>query len=668
MINKRDLRKFAYTDRELNLKAGIFCAEQVKFVVSTAVHNIGGRRTLVLYVYEKESVFDRGLTPLWTVFQTKDEYITLRNDENGTRWQKAMINNLKKGCCDFISKCAFYSQTDEQRVSDFCKNPVEKGFGALLRLQWHIYSRKSLEQKKESERKIIERMKVVGQLPRDMKGFISRETLPQYIFYDYCKGKKEVVGYCTACRHEVEIAGAKHNKAGICPRCKKPITFKSRGKRRYITDRSTVQVIQRTGENELVVRFVKAYCSYCKEDTPLLSVYENARLFLTWNEGGPVEWEPFYYLYDSHRLTPWCKGERPVFSRYQYNFEADSCGYLYCRNLDSELEGTPWRYAALKEYYIADPTPLYVPKYLEQYLLYPMLEYLVKFRLCRLATYVVYGENDLCYFSDKVLNSAGRNMSEVLGVGKSYLPFLQEVNPGSKQLLLIKSMLRKKIQPDVKLMKWCSEYGINREEIITEPLRFMTPYKLMRYAAEQFATYKKASFASPGHCSMSDFLIDYKDYLCMCEALDYNMKSEFVLFPKKFKEAHDRVNDLSDTEVSEACDRKIAENFTKLQGQYRLIDNGLMVVPPRYAGEIIEEGQKLHHCVGNYIKDVVKNKCCILFIRRTEAPYEPYCTVELIDGKVVQARIQGNYTPPLKVQQFIEMWKQQVLYVPAEAA
>ena len=666
-MKKRILRKFADSGRRFNLNNGLFGAEQVQYVVCTAIHNIDGRRTLILYVYAKEAVLAGDFTPRWTVFQTRNDYITLYRDEKSARWQTSMFNHLGKSY-NFSGKCAFYSLTDEQRVTRFCKMPAKEGFLSLSALQGELLDQKWKKRKMQREKKIQSRMQTVGSLPRDMNGFMRRETLPRYIFYDYHRGKAPIPGYCTACRHEVEIVGAKHNKAGICPRCKKPITFKSRGKRGYIIDRSTAQVIQRTGENELVIRFVKAYCSYRKEDTPSFSVYENARLFLTWNEGKLVKWEPFYYSYNPHGLTPWCKGERPVFSRYQYCFEADDCGYLYHRNLDSELKGTPWQYAALKEYYFGDRTPLYVASYLKEYLYHPMLEYLVKCRLYRLATYVVYGEGGRYYYDNEVLNSAGGNMTEVLGVGKNYLPFLQEVNPGYKQLMLIQALIREHIQPDMKLMKWCSEHGVGGEENLMVPLRFMTPHKLMRYAAEQFAAHKKTSFMTPGYYSMSDLLTDYKDYLCMSEALDYDMKSEFILFPRDLKEAHDRVNDLSDKELSAAYDRKIAKAFAELQSRYQFRAGGLMIVPPRSAKEIVKEGQKLHHCVGRYVKDVVKSKCVILFIRQTKAPRRPYCTVEVQNGEVVQARVENNHTPPPEVQKFIETWKQQVLYAPAQAA
>lgn len=263
-----------------------------------------------------------------------------------------------------------------------------------------------------------------------------------------------------------------------------------------------------------------------------------------------------------------------------------------------------------------------------------------------------------------MLNSYGKTVTEVLGVGKKYVPFLQAIDPGPKQLTMIKSLLRENIEPDMELMKWCSENSVGNEDYITVPLRYMTPHKLMRYAIEQFAAHRKTSYASEGYYSMSYLMSDYKDYLCMCEALDHEMKSSFVLFPNDLKAEHDRVNDMTQKETSKAYDRRIAKMFEELQNRYGYAKLGLVVVPPHSAKEITREGDKLHHCVGRYVKDMVKNNCTILFIRKASAPKKPFCTVEIKHGDIVQARIQNNDDPPPNVQRFIELWKENVLYAP----
>ena len=482
-MNKRVLRKFAIPSNSLNPKNGIFCADQVKYVVRTAIKNIDHQRTLVLYIYAKESVLAGNHVPRWTMFQQKGGYITLCTDDKGTRWQQSMFENLGKDYF-FRDKCSFYSQADERRVTRYCQSEKQKGFDSLCLLQLDLLRKKQRENELKKQRRIIERMKPVGALPRDIKGFMHRETLPHYIFYDYAKGKAPKNAYCTACKHNVSVAEAKHNGEGVCPHCKRKITFKSRGRRGYIVDRSTAQVIQRLGSNEMIIRFVKAYRRYPKSDTPEFHVYENARLFLQWDGSKIIASESYYYGYSRDRITPWHPGDRPVFSRWYYNFEADCCGYLYHRNLDSELKGTPWQYSALKEYYAGDPTPLYAGQYLQKYLRYPMLEYLVRLKLYRLATYVAYGDTGGArFYDDSVLNSKGKTVTEVLGVGKKYIPLLQTIDPGPDQLTMIKAFLRDNIRPDLELMKWCSKNDIGEEAYITVPLRYMTPHKLMRYAS-----------------------------------------------------------------------------------------------------------------------------------------------------------------------------------------
>lgn len=66
-MKKRILRKFADSGRRFNLNNGLFGAEQVQYVVCTAIHNIDGRQTLILYVYAKEAVLAGDFTPRWTV-------------------------------------------------------------------------------------------------------------------------------------------------------------------------------------------------------------------------------------------------------------------------------------------------------------------------------------------------------------------------------------------------------------------------------------------------------------------------------------------------------------------------------------------------------------------------------------------------------------------------
>lgn len=284
-IDKRACRKFAMPELEFNLNEGVLHVESCPYIIRTAVRNIAGQRILVLYIYQRESILAGSIKPRWVMFHSRDDFATLsfREDAKAT-WQCSTLGSLDR-IGGFDSKCAFYRQQDESRVARFCK--CERGAISMLGyLQRLISYRKELERKWKKQRAIIDRMKYVPVLPRDLKGFIHREVMPQYIFYDYQR-KAPGHAYCTACRHEVRIAAAKHNTSGLCPRCKKKITFKCRGRRGRIFDRETVQVLQKAEGNGLVLRIIKVYRSFADSDIPNhFEIWENARQFITLSSSG----------------------------------------------------------------------------------------------------------------------------------------------------------------------------------------------------------------------------------------------------------------------------------------------------------------------------------------------------------------------------------------------
>ncbi len=666
-INKRLCRKFAFPETRFQKNSGLLHHANIKYVVRAAVKNIDGHRTLILYLYAASEAADGRIVPLFTVFQTKKDFITLERLKDGkTKWRTAATRNLEPEY-GFIQTCAFYSAVDEQAVLRYCQSNAEYGFEALSALQMRIQNERYRIRRRAKEQKIYDRMKPIPALPRGLKEWMHREILSQYLFFDNSRKKVDMPGYCTACRKEVAVSGAYHNKQGVCPNCKRTVTFKSRAMRGRIFDRGTVQVIQRLSDNELIIRFIKYVNRFFDKEQPDYDVYENARLFLSWKEGKKILEEHYYYRYGGYDVTPWNKGDRPVFSHYQYYFEADQIGYLYDRNLDEVLKGTPWQYSQLPLYYRSDPTPLEVLPYLSAYLRYPLVEYLVKLGLYRLTTYVVY-ERRMYGFGKQPINLNGRNLQEVLGMGKAYLPFLREVNPGLRQLSLIKAMLNEGQRPDKELLKWCAKFDVGQSQRILMPLRYMTAHKLMRYAEDEFARFRCTSYLQRDHHydNMESLLSDYCDYLLMCEGLNYDLKSDFVLFPRDLPQAHDAVNELSDEAVSAIYNKRIAADFERLEQRYHFQSGGLLVTAPHSADELVAEGHKLRHCVGGYIKKVACNDCTILFIREAKRPDKPFCTVELQNGDVYQARVYKNHQPPAKVQRFIDRWKNEVLYTAAD--
>lgn len=664
-IDKRACRKLAMPELEFNLNEGVLHVESCPYIIRTAVRNIAGQRILVLHIYQRESILAGSIKPRWVMFHSRDDFATLsfREDAKAT-WQCSTLGSLDR-IWGFDSKCAFYRQQDESRVARFCK--CERGAISMLGyLQRLISYRKELERKWKKQRAIIERMKYVPVLPRDLKGFIHREVMPQYIFYDYQR-KAPGHAYCTACRHEVRIAAAKHNASGTCPRCKKKITFKCRGRRGRIFDRATVQVLQKAEGNGLVLRIIKVYRSFADSDIPNhFEIWENARQFITLSSSGQCSVDAYYYHYKAgYDLTPWCNGYRPVFDRWKYNFTADMSGVLYQRNLSDTLKDTPWAYSQLEAFSgIASFSG--VATFLSAYIKRPKIEHLIKMKLYRLVSGIIYG--GYSYSALQAINFNGENMRAILGIDRPYFPLLRELNPSIDQLHLIRQLLQADHKPSTEQIKWFIASKISNADAAKELLAHMSVHKLQRYVEQQFAPEDEAALKRVDYYKMNTLITDYHDYLCMCKELQYDVKNSFILFPRELKAAHDSVaKTLKDKRTAEH-EKAIAGSFDEWQKRYQYQSKELMMIPPHSAKEIVDEGAALHHCVRLYVKNVAEKKSVILFVRSVDEPDKSLCTVEVKDGQVTQARGFDNEEPPAQITAFIEQWKQRVLYASDKAA
>lgn len=664
-IDKRACRKFAMPELEFNLNEGVLHVESCPYIIRTAVRNIAGQRILVLYIYQRESILAGSIKPRWVMFHSRDDFATLsfREDAKAT-WQCSTLGSLDR-IGGFDSKCAFYRQQDESRIARFCK--CERGAISMLGyLQRLISYRKELERKWKKQRAIIDRMKYVPVLPRDLKGFIHREVMPQYIFYDYQR-KAPGHAYCTACRHEVHIAAAKHNTSGLCPRCKKKITFKCRGRRGRIFDRETVQVLQKAEGNGLVLRIIKVYRSFADSDIPNhFEIWENARQFITLSSSGQCSVDAYYYHYKAgYDLTPWCNGYRPVFDRWKYNFTADMSGVLYQRNLSDTLKDTPWAYSQLEAFSgIASFSG--VATFLSAYIKRPKIEHLIKMKLYRLVSGIIYGGHS--YSALQAINFNGENMRAILGIDRPYFPLLRELNPSIDQLHLIRQLLQADHKPSTEQIKWFIASKISNADAAKELLAHMSVHKLQRYVEQQFAPEDEAALKRVDYYKINTLITDYHDYLCMCKELQYDVKNSFILFPRELKAAHDSVaKTLKDKRTAEH-EKAIAGSFDEWQKRYQYQSKELMMIPPHSAKEIVDEGAALHHCVRLYVKNVAEKKSVILFVRSVDEPDKSLCTIEVKDGQVTQARGFDNEEPPAQITAFIEQWKQRVLYASDKAA
>lgn len=653
-LNKRECRKYANPELKMNVENGLLHAEQINYVVRTAVKIIDHHKTLILYVYSREQASHGNASPCITVFHCQDDFITLSMNENGgTKWRTASFDNLGNSW-RFTKECAFYSAKDEERVRNYFKGSTDSGFMPLVRAQYKIQEKRSMERQRIKESRIVNRMSCIKSLPRGLKGWIQKSVMPSYFFYDYKKGGNDISGVCSSCGREIRFSGVKQGVKKICPHCRKELICKPRSRRgSYMYDRDTCQVIQRTSDNELVVRIVKVYYSY-QGDIPDIQIYENARQFIYKNTEGKICTEAYYYSYnDGVLLTHWKKGERLKFSPWQYSFEADTCGHVYTGNLPAALSETSWQYCPVAEFYNHWHEPMESLPFLVSYLNHPRLEHLVKTGFYSLVSDITYRHTIGC------LDESRNRTHQILGVAAEDVLFLRDIDVNIAALQIFQKYAC--IKDRQELLLWQIENQV--EHNVLPILQHMTVHKAIKYLDNQysFLCLRKSKYGTQRYKDMQTLVTEYRDYLDICKKLGYDMNNSFVKYPADFQKAHDKAAKRMKHKTDAKMKRNFKAVYKSIAGQFDFETDGMKIVYPATPDDVVKEGHSLHHCVGGYVDRVANHECVILFLRQCSDPEKSFFTIEIRGNKPVQVRGSGNCAATPEVDKFIKAWEQRVL-------
>lgn len=655
MLNKKELRLYAASILKLSPDNGLLYVQSVKYIVCTAIKTIGNQPILILYFIPRERAAEGDYRPVWTMFQSQDDYITLEYKDGKSKWRTATFENLFPS--NYLGRsCAFYSARDERRVGRYFKDEDAQGFAALIKAQDAYIAARRRSRQLDRERKILARMDGLPALPDGQEDWAHRNILPAYFFYAHTK-KGIAKGTCSVCGHEITLENVKYNGEAVCPYCGRSLTMKPRGRIKRLYDRETCQVIQRTAPGELVVRILKVTAAY-EGDGPVVYVHihESARQFVSTDPDGNMKQERFYLSYHGI-LTDWKEGDRPT-NMGRVTFEGETCGHVFCGNLPAELENTPWQYCPIVSYYQHDGVPIQMSPLLRAYLEHPRLEHLIKTGFYKLVDGLVYG----CYPETADLDETQNRTHRILGVMAEDVKFLRELNAGFDVLKVYREYSQMNLKARQKLLLWQLEYNVKWN--IMPILEHMTVHKFLRYADGQYLFLKdrKGEYGGQRYGTMQEVVNEYKDYLEMCEKQCYDMKNSFILYPADLQKAHDKVAKRIKIKADAKMRRDFKAAYKRIMGQLDFEQDGMKIVYPASLDDIVAEGNAQHHCVANYVDKVAAKKTMILFLRRCEAVSKPFYTVEVRGQKVVQVRGNSNQEPPPEVKKFMDIWERKVLH------
>lgn len=159
------------------------------------------------------------------------------------------------------------------------------------------------------------------------------------------------------------------------------------------------------------------------------------------------------------------------------------------------------------------------------------------------------------------------------------------------------------------------------------------------------------------------------DYLELARQLSYDLEKEDVLMPKNLIERHDAASATIKAQTMAEKLKAYKRRLKLLKKIYEFQLDGMCIVIPESAQDIVLEGKNLQHCVGGYADRHVAGKVDILFLRKLDAPARSYITIEMsprgsIADKVDLRQIHGfrnelrpGSVPPMeKHGDFIRTW------------
>lgn len=475
--------------------------------------------------------------------------------------------------------------------------------------------------------------------PADLAAFCEENVFHESVLYvsKLEKGKRRAV--CRHCGKSFKVEReVKPGGFGVCPKCGWPVNYRADWVKAEVTHKAKICIAYKV-EGQLLLRYAdveRTIYPNCKRPEYRFSDYFET-LFLV-SKGKATE-----YAY------AWCQAPYQGYDwrRLRNGSECLSESYVYTPNL-REVFGARYYNVDLQAGLEGLRRPISFRRLLDNLKNVPQAEYLMKTGLPVLA-------------AGDLWNSKARNLPELTGVGKHFLPAMRKSQADLREIQAVAAQKNPKPED---LCQLCA-LRLDRESLglLEELAHYNALVRVLGYVRAQrelFPTQAKRR-------KLPYFLRLYRDYLHMAEELKSDMSKRAVLEPRNLKERHDllaaRVNEVKFERENTRMQRMIDEGLYWWAHEYANED--FCVVYPQKHSDFITEGQRLNHCVGGagYYERHMEGKRMVFFIRRASEPDKAFFTAE-IDmnaGRVLQLYGFGDCSAPKEVRAFTEGFARAVL-------
>lgn len=278
-------------------------------------------------------------------------------------------------------------------------------------------------------------------------------------------------------------------------------------------------------------------------------------------------------------------------------------------------------------------------EHLNIYLKHPKIELLAKAGLGRWIAYI------------RNLDTTKKSLPEIFKIRPEAVELLKNDDFGYKELMACRALKT----ADMRLIR----KEVETRDRICERNRNLE--YLTRYASKELKAILKErkthEYIDRNMVAPSDY-VNYLEHLQRTGAITDRKR----IYPEDFHAEHQKAIEerirMEQKAKAEKMDRQrsgFAKNYRKHK-RFIYGNEALMIYPVSKPEELIEESNKLVHCVRTYADNVAAGTTEIMLIRTAKKPDEPYYTLELKGKRVVQVRGKRNKMPTKNVRAFVKEW------------
>ena len=426
-----------------------------------------------------------------------------------------------------------------------------------------------------------------------------------------------------------------------CPYCEAQGRMMPKKNRKYSIDTDADvwigQKMNDGGKGGYVLRFFRPILKAVPDEE---SSYEdlilNERMRIFFPVGmAQKSYKLYYHAYEENWTTAY------GFNTMGFSYNSPSRGNVYPGTY-GEMRGTVMQYSCTEEIMNTPGLNITIQEWQQAYIKDKWLEAFYKLGLDDLI--------DAKLFSWRFprCNYRAKNPYDYLKIYKSRLQDLCDCPSGTMMnaLAIFRAERKAKTKFGPEVMDLIKA-GVSENDLAMF-LQYMTVKKLINYLNKQKCNLFR-------NTDLNGTYLEYRDYLQMKEKVGCDMTDEITLFPRDLREAHAKAIIESDKEKADKRKAEVNARFKAVQMRFKGADKiyhyekgAFIIRPAKDAGEIVEEGRILHHCVGGdgYLSSHAKKNSIICFMRLKKAPDIPFVTVEIKPDCTIEQWYGENDSKP----------------------